>query len=148
MRATASHAAMCVVDNETVPWAPVFNSEDGLRTNIHPRGGFNVLAPSLPLCNSTRVWPIFHYADTPDRLVLLENGWLRHYIDKETGQRHYDYESRLFCMERYIGEKGLEAQMAVVCTPKVRSNLLGRFILETPLADKIKNKHSKMSESP
>lgn len=120
MKATASHAAQCVVDNETVPWAPVFNSEDGLRTNIHPQGGFNVVAPSLPLCNSTRVWPIFHYADTPDRLLLLENGWLRHYIDKEVGQmRHYDYEPRLFCMERYIGETGLEAQMAVVCTPKV-----------------------------
>jgi hypothetical protein len=128
MKSTKQHAAQCVADNTTVQWAPVFNSEDGLRSNIHPRGGFNVLAPSLPLCNSTSVWPIFHYADSQDRLVLLENGWLRHYIDKEAGQRHYDYEPRLFCMERYISENGLEAQMAVVCTPKVCDNFNFNYI--------------------
>ncbi|XP_065338390.1 probable G-protein coupled receptor Mth-like 5 [Cloeon dipterum] len=122
MRSTMDHAAQCVADNETTQWAPVFTSEDGLRTSIHPKGGFNVLAPSLPLCNSTRVWPIFHYFDSEDRLVLLETGWLRHYIDRDMGERHYDYEPRLFCMEKYIGETGLEAQMAVVCAPKVEVN--------------------------
>lgn len=129
MAETAKEAARCAPDNSTLDWAPKFSSEDGLR-NIQIRGGFNIVAPALPNCGPRQQWPIYHYEDSADRLVLMENGWLRHFVHSRHDERHYDYEPRLFCMDRVRLASGDEAQFAVVCNPEtVDIDTQARFLV-------------------
>lgn len=113
---TEKEAAKCTEDNATLSWAPLFSSEDGLQVQV--RGGFNIVYAALPNCGARQQWPIYHYADSADRLVLMENGWLRHFVHSRHDERHYDYEPHLFCMDRVRLSSGGEAQFAVVCNPE------------------------------
>jgi G protein-coupled receptor Mth (Methuselah protein) len=129
---TDKEAAQCIEDNSTLTWAPIFSSEDGLKTNVQVRGGFNIVAGALPNCGARQQWPIYHYADSADRLVLMENGWLRHFVHARHrhDERHYDYEPRLFCMDRVHLPSGDEAQFAVVCNPEtIDDETEARFIV-------------------
>ncbi|CAG2055355.1 unnamed protein product [Timema podura] len=94
----------------------------------------------IPECGSRQQWPIYHYPGSQDRLSLLPNGRLRHYIShhesddvggtlpvegKEEHQRYYyEYELGTYCLDKteVVQDKKLEAQYAVVCAPEVTPN--------------------------
>lgn len=86
-------------------------------------------------------WPIYHFATSQDKLILLENGHLRHYIrvpddsddeafnmkhmihnedEDEEKPRFYDYEPGHYCMDKAVltKENNSQAQFAMVCHPQ------------------------------
>ncbi|KAF4519033.1 hypothetical protein B566_EDAN001618 [Ephemera danica] len=115
---TENEAARCRPDNSTSSWSPVFSSEDGMRDNIQLRGGFNIVEAALPDCGARQQWRVYEYPGSSDRLVLLENGRLRHFVHSKHDQRHYDYEPHLFCMDHVKLVSESSAQFAIVCHPE------------------------------
>lgn len=64
-----------------------------------------------PDCGSTQQWRILHYTNSIDRLILLPNGKLRHYIYHRTSEsnfditdedliRNYDYDHGQYCLDK------------------------------------------------
>jgi G protein-coupled receptor Mth (Methuselah protein) len=108
----------CVHGNETDTgvWSPMFTGEDG-QSNVQ-LPGFKLII-GLPQC-PRQLWSIFHYSGSHDRLVLLPNGILRHYVTHPEGveitqendllqehqneegdiQWHYDYRQGSYCLDK------------------------------------------------
>lgn len=92
----------------------------------------------MPHCGPLQLWPIYHYQNSADKLVLLPDGKLRHYIkdpenvDDTFHMKHltdndpdlvrpmfYDYQPGQYCMDKAINTRDkLEAQFARVCNPE------------------------------
>lgn len=67
-----------------------------------------------PDCHSTQKWEVLHYAGSVDRLILLPNGKLRHYVYQHTEEhndydvkpvdeeltRFHDYEPGQYCLDK------------------------------------------------
>lgn len=117
-----------------VAWKPVFTGYNG-QGNVQV-SDYKFLV-GTPECGPIQQWPIYHYPDSADKLVLLPDGKMRHYIkdpddhddtfhvkhlheDPDTEQpMYYDYESGQYCMDKAINSKdGHQAQYAVVCNPE------------------------------
>ncbi|XP_069675216.1 probable G-protein coupled receptor Mth-like 5 [Periplaneta americana] len=124
----------CVDVNETHTglWSPMFTGEDG-QSNLQ-LSGFKLVI-GIPHCQR-QLWPIYHYQDSPDRLVLLQNGVLRHYVshpdsitvwENDLLQKHhnkdgdtlwyFDYKQGTYCMDRGVLD-GKELELAIVCDPE------------------------------
>nr|CAD7445578.1 unnamed protein product [Timema bartmani] len=124
-------------DSDIEPWTPMFTSEKGHDNIQVPAFKFVI---GIPECGPRQQWPIYHYPGSQDRLSLLPNGRLRHYIShhesddvggtlpvegKEEHQRYYyEYELGTYCLDKteVVQDKKLEAQYAVVCAPEVTPN--------------------------
>lgn len=96
----------------------------------------------MPDCGPLQLWPIYHYKNSADKLVLLPDGKLRHYIkdpddvDDRFHERHlsdddpdlerpmfYDYQPGHYCMDKAVNTKDkLEAHFAMVCNPERANN--------------------------
>ncbi|PSN56907.1 putative G-protein coupled receptor Mth-like 5 [Blattella germanica] len=106
----------CTKSNET-KWKPMFMAEDGT-SNIQIPGFKTIIG--IPQCGSRQAWPIYHYQDSNDKLMLLPNGILRHlishhkdialtqdhdllteHLDKD-GETHwyYDYQPGTYCLDK------------------------------------------------
>lgn len=91
-------------------------------------------------------WPIYHYPNSADKLVLLPDGTLRHYVkdpeshddsfhvkhlnEEDQDAEHpmyYDYAQGQYCMDKAIDTKepkdGGQAQFAMVCNPERSKNI-------------------------
>lgn len=108
----------CVHGNETDTelWSPMFTGEDG-QSNVQLPGFTFIFG--IPKC-PRQPWSIYHYSDSHDRLVLLPNGVLRHYVTHPDGveviqendllqehqnedgdtQWHYDYQQGSYCLDK------------------------------------------------
>uniref|UniRef100_A0A1B0FJ82 G-protein coupled receptors family 2 profile 2 domain-containing protein n=1 Tax=Glossina morsitans morsitans TaxID=37546 RepID=A0A1B0FJ82_GLOMM len=126
----------CTQVNEIDYFRPVFTSYKG-EHNVSVKYKFVI---GLPACGSTQSWPICHYQGSPDKLVLLEDGKLRHYTitqeEKEEDQHieysddeqfddthkplFYDYPQGQYCIERAVSTTGNHRQIlyASVCLAK------------------------------
>ncbi|XP_031634122.1 probable G-protein coupled receptor Mth-like 5 [Contarinia nasturtii] len=121
-------------------WSPIFTGYDG-KANAQVPGGF-WFAIGLPACSQTQVWPIYYYPGSRDRLALLPDGTLRHFIQKpedDVGDAFisdsdkleeimlHDYPQGQYCMDKAIskkGEKSIEnpSEFAMVCAPEKQSD--------------------------
>lgn len=122
-------------------WDPVFTGYNG-QDNVQV-GDFKFVIGS-PDCGPLQLWPIFHYPNSADKLVLLPDGKLRHYIkdpeslddtfhvkhmneeDHEDEEKplYYDYQQGHYCMDKSINTKdeGSQAHFAMVCNPERANN--------------------------
>ncbi|CAA9995322.1 unnamed protein product [Nesidiocoris tenuis] len=93
-----------------------------------PRGMRFHVVTGMPVCGPRQPWHVFHNAS--DRLVLLEDGSLRHFIVDEPDlpddeidierHLHHDYAEGLYCREKHVDSlTGQVTQFAVVCAPEV-----------------------------
>ncbi|KAK9497818.1 hypothetical protein O3M35_003737 [Rhynocoris fuscipes] len=112
----------CKFTNETdeQSWKPVF-----FGNGPHPES--YKLEIGIPVCLRRQKWPIYH--NGTDRLVMLSDGTLRHYIihdpeipdydlDEET--LFYEYKQGFYCMDKKVDSKtGVVLKLAIVCVPKV-----------------------------
>lgn len=117
----------CKLVNETEheEWSPVFTSVDG---KDNAQVDFKLVIGE-PDCGSTQQWRILHYTNSIDRLILLPNGKLRHFIyhhpedsnfdiTDEDLIRNYDYNPGQYCLDKgFNSENKLVSQYALVCTP-------------------------------
>lgn len=125
-------------DTGVSAWKPRFTAEDGTDPPSQPY--FKITIGS-PLCERQQLWPIYSYAGSSDRLLLLPSGRLRHYArDKESlgsetmydrskyletlehlthpdEPRFYDYLYDEYCIDKAILEDEREATFSLVCTP-------------------------------
>ncbi|XP_063231397.1 probable G-protein coupled receptor Mth-like 5 isoform X1 [Bacillus rossius redtenbacheri] len=119
-------------ESDSEVWNPVFSSESG-QDNVQVP--LFRLVIGQPECGARLKWPIFHYPGSQDRLSLLPNGKLRHFISHHEhdskgadvelsqlsggdldGQRYHDYDLGLYCLDK-SQEAGQVAQYALVCSP-------------------------------
>lgn len=115
----------------TAVWSPLFTGYDG-EQNVQVKD-FR-FAIGLPDCGPMQMWPIHHYPQSLDKLVLLPDGKLRHFVrnpddDDDFHQKdlidskplYYDYDPGHYCMEKSIRTTGIEnthAEFAMVCSPE------------------------------
>ncbi|KAL0269360.1 UNVERIFIED_CONTAM: hypothetical protein PYX00_007121 [Menopon gallinae] len=125
------------------PWSPIFSSDLG-KHNVQV--DFK-LAYGLPVCTKTQEWLIYQYKNSLDQLILLPNGYLRHYttnkdheaeyedddeddhLNSETVQnnqkRYWDYPQGTYCLDKFqltVENTLIEAQGAIVCSPEMRTS--------------------------
>ncbi|XP_001359641.4 probable G-protein coupled receptor Mth-like 5 isoform X2 [Drosophila pseudoobscura] len=141
----------CQQVNQTDYFQPMFTSYGGDQ-NRPVRFKFII---GIPNCGSMQMWPIYHYAGSSDKLVLLDDGKLRHYTNAEDeaaeqrgvqtdyeddigGRReplYHDYDQGLYCIDRATSSTGEEHVLfAKICLAKKEikwsdSNFLLRKIL-------------------
>ncbi|XP_017062120.1 probable G-protein coupled receptor Mth-like 5 isoform X2 [Drosophila ficusphila] len=141
----------CQQVNETDYFQPMFTSYEG-EQNRQVDYKFVI---GIPNCGSMQMWPIYHYDGSSDKLVLLENGVLRHYTNAEDEQeerhgiqtdyeedlpeshepRYHDYDKGLYCIDRATSSTGEKhALYAKICLARKEikwsdSNFLLRKIL-------------------
>uniref|UniRef100_A0A8D8R3J5 Probable G-protein coupled receptor Mth-like 5 n=1 Tax=Cacopsylla melanoneura TaxID=428564 RepID=A0A8D8R3J5_9HEMI len=118
---------VAVHDNSSVEiWSPIFTEEIGFK----PVKVNYDLVIGLPDCKAKQQWPIYHYHDSSDKLIILPDGQLRHYIFKtgnepslpHSDETFHDFPQGHYCMDKVIAQGGdLDAQFAMVCLPKVTS---------------------------
>lgn len=123
--------SQCVHGNETDTglWSPMFTGEDG-QSNVQLPGPTLVIG--IPQC-PRQLWSIYFYSDSHDRLVLLPNGVLRHYVTHPDGveviqendllqehqneegdtQWHHDYQQGSYCLDKVCQMIGM---YHTVCT--------------------------------
>lgn len=99
--------------NETedgTAWSPIFSDAQG-HDNIQVPFKLRI---GVPECGPRQHFTIYHLPGSPDRLLLLPNGHLRHYFlqysqhggeelweeDISAEQRFYDYEQGLYCLDK------------------------------------------------
>ena len=102
------------VDKDTIPWTPTFSDWTG-KENLNP---FHRIITGIPNCRTREPWLVFQYNqdENPcEKLVLLSDGTLRHYvleqyvvkndsyickdqINEET--RYQDYNISVYCIDR------------------------------------------------
>lgn len=76
------------------------------------------IVSGFPACGTTQEWPVYHYQNSTDRLILLPSGLLRHYTHYEerdeddsvdatqspllpSGERrYYDYPQGTYCLDK------------------------------------------------
>ncbi|XP_055712642.1 probable G-protein coupled receptor Mth-like 5 [Phlebotomus papatasi] len=114
------------------PWAPIFTGYNG-EENVQVAEWRYIIG--LPDCGPLQMWPIYHYITSADKLVLLPDGKMRHFIknsnDADDFHKHiaetddkpmfYDYEPGQYCMDKAVltkGAKTKQAQFAIVCSPE------------------------------
>ncbi|EDV49456.1 probable G-protein coupled receptor Mth-like 5 isoform X2 [Drosophila erecta] len=141
----------CRQVNETDYFQPMFTSYGG-EQNRPVNFKFVI---GIPNCGSMQMWPIYHYAGSSDKLVLLDDGKLRHYTNAENEgeERHgiqsdyeediagsleplyHDYDKELYCIDRATSSTGEENVLfAKICLARKEikwsdSNFLLRKIL-------------------
>lgn len=149
----------CQHVNETglSKWKPRFMTEDGQTLPTQP---YYKLTIGPPVCTQHRqLWPIYSYAGSTDRLVLLPNGILRHYArDKESFEsgskygrskylhilehnahpeepRFYDYMPGEYCIDKAVLEDERESTFSQVCAPKAATDWSNTDILIARIVD-------------
>ncbi|XP_020813667.1 probable G-protein coupled receptor Mth-like 5 isoform X2 [Drosophila serrata] len=141
----------CQYVNETDYFQPMFTSYGG-EQNRHVSFKFVI---GIPNCGSMQMWPIYHYMGSSDKLVLLEDGKLRHYTnaEDEAEERHgiqsdyeediagalepryHDYDHGLYCIDKGTSSTGeKDVLFAKICLARKEikwsdSNFLLRKIL-------------------
>lgn len=93
---------------------PIFTDYNG---NQNDKLKFNFTI-GFPKCNSTQRWPLLQYPNSADKLVLMNDGKLRHYTfegkdqtkkveydemddnDEQTEPFYHDYVQGHYCYER------------------------------------------------
>ncbi|XP_032576959.1 probable G-protein coupled receptor Mth-like 5 isoform X1 [Drosophila sechellia] len=141
----------CHQVNETDYFQPMFTSYGG-EQNRPVNFKFVI---GIPNCGSMQMWPIYHYAGSSDKLVLLDDGRLRHYTnaENEEEERHgiqsdyeediagsleplyHDYDKGLYCIDKATSSTGEENVLfAKICLARKEikwsdSNFLLRKIL-------------------
>lgn len=121
-------------------WSPTFTGYNGQED---VQVGDYKFVIGMPDCGPLQQWPIYHYPNSADKLVLLPDGKLRHYIkdpenhddsfhvkhlndeDQEADKPlYYDYAPGHYCMDKTINSKenSPEAQYAIVCNPERTTN--------------------------
>ncbi|XP_055301144.1 probable G-protein coupled receptor Mth-like 5 [Sitodiplosis mosellana] len=117
-------------------WSPIFTGFDG-KANAQVPGFW--FAVGIPQCSQKQMWPIYYYPTSRDRLALLPDGRLRHYIqnsddddnaafdsdvEKSEETMLYDYAQGQYCMDRAVATKGITypSEFAMVCSPEKESN--------------------------
>ncbi|XP_030376025.1 probable G-protein coupled receptor Mth-like 5 [Scaptodrosophila lebanonensis] len=143
---------VCQQVNETDYFQPMFTSYSGDQ-NMPVHFKFVI---GVPNCGSMQMWPIFHYTGSSDKLVLLDDGRLRHYTnaedeaDEQRGVQtdyeddiaeahkplYHDYEQGQYCLDKAVSTTGAQKQIlfANICLAKKEikwsdSNFLLRKIL-------------------
>uniref|UniRef100_A0A1I8MXH1 G-protein coupled receptors family 2 profile 2 domain-containing protein n=1 Tax=Musca domestica TaxID=7370 RepID=A0A1I8MXH1_MUSDO len=124
--------SVCSQVNESEYFQPMFTSYGG-EHNMPVKFKFVI---GLPACGSMQTWPIYHYQGSPDKLVLLEDGKLRHYTntkeeeesvdyaeqfaDQVSAPLFYDYGRNQYCIDRAISTSGDHRQVlfANICLAK------------------------------
>ncbi|XP_075145336.1 G-protein coupled receptor Mth-like 5 [Haematobia irritans] len=123
--------SVCSQVNKSEYFQPMFTSYGG-EHNMPVKYKFVI---GLPACGSMQTWPIYHYQGSPDKLVLLEDGKLRHYTnanedensdyaeqfgDDESKPLFYDYGRDQYCIDRAISTSGHHRQVlfANICLAK------------------------------
>lgn len=126
--------SVCTIANDT--------NSDTFKPSIKDDNGNDIkfnytFIIGTPKCGSTQIWPIYHYPGSPDELVLLPDGKLRHYargIDKNPNDNddenddneystkeslHYDYAQGQYCLEKAVSNISgyKESLFAKVCSP-------------------------------
>ena len=117
-------------------WDPVFTGYNG-QDNVQV-GDFKFVI-GMPDCGPLQLWPVYHYPESHDKLVLLPDGRLRHYIkdpenhDDSFHVKHlneedqeadtpmfYDYDPGHYCMDKAVNlkENVKQSQFAMVCNPE------------------------------
>lgn len=85
-------------------------------TTLFPPGFKPVKVPyelviGLPDCKAKQQWPIYHYPGSSDKLIILPDGQLRHYIFKTAGsepslphssETYYDFPQGHYCMDKVM----------------------------------------------
>ncbi|XP_039491440.1 probable G-protein coupled receptor Mth-like 5 isoform X2 [Drosophila santomea] len=141
----------CLQVNETNYFQPMFTSYGG-EQNRPVNFKFVI---GIPNCGSMQMWPIYHYAGSSDKLVLLDDGKLRHYTNAENegDERrgiqsdyeediagsleplYHDYEKNMYCIDKATSSTGEENVLfAKICLARKEikwsdSNFLLRKIL-------------------
>ncbi|XP_070072456.1 probable G-protein coupled receptor Mth-like 5 isoform X2 [Drosophila takahashii] len=141
----------CQQVNETDYFQPMFTSYGG-EQNRPVKFKFVI---GIPNCGSMQMWPIYHYTGSSDKLVLLDDGRLRHYTnaENEEEERHgiqsdyeedvagsleplyHDYDKGLYCIDRATSSTGEQHVLfAKICLARKEikwsdSNFLLRKIL-------------------
>uniref|UniRef100_A0A6P4E612 Probable G-protein coupled receptor Mth-like 5 isoform X1 n=1 Tax=Drosophila rhopaloa TaxID=1041015 RepID=A0A6P4E612_DRORH len=141
----------CQQVNKTDYFHPVFTSNGG-KQNTAALFKFVI---GIPNCGSMQMWPIYHYDGSSDKLVLLEDGKLRHFTnaEHESEERHgiqsdyeediadtmeplyHDYDNGLYCIDRATSSTGeKQVLFAKICLARKEikwsdSNFLLRKIL-------------------
>ncbi|XP_043653177.1 probable G-protein coupled receptor Mth-like 5 isoform X1 [Drosophila teissieri] len=141
----------CQQVNETDYFQPMFTSYGG-EQNRPVNFKFVI---GIPNCGSMQMWPIYHYAGSSDKLVLLDDGRLRHYTNAENegDERrgiqsdyeedigvsleplYHDYDKGLYCIDKTTSSTGEENVLfAKICLARKEikwsdSNFLLRKIL-------------------
>ncbi|KAJ6639547.1 putative G-protein coupled receptor Mth-like 5 [Pseudolycoriella hygida] len=122
----------CTTVNSTSGlWQPIFTGYDG-RDNVQV--GEFWFAVGVPDCGPMQMWPVYHYQTSRDKLNLLPDGKLRHYIknpydeddfhekhlEKDATPLYYDYEQGQYCMDKAVSTTEIQsvAQFAMVCSPE------------------------------
>ncbi|XP_055384836.1 probable G-protein coupled receptor Mth-like 5 [Condylostylus longicornis] len=120
---------LCVIANDTDigQYVPTF-------VNNHNNVGYTFLIGN-PTCGSNQIWPVFDYHGGSDKLVLLEDGRLRHYTlrlnnattdhfnitdENESTSRYYDYVQGQYCIDKGILSNGTTKEyiFAKICSPR------------------------------
>ncbi|XP_041674703.1 probable G-protein coupled receptor Mth-like 5 isoform X2 [Drosophila eugracilis] len=141
----------CQQVNESDYFQPMFTSYGGEK-DISTKFKFVI---GIPNCGSMQMWPIYHYTGSSDKLVLLEDGKLRHYTNAENEEAeshgiqsdyeediagsleplYHDYDKGLYCIDRATSSTGQEHVLfAKICLARKEikwsdSNFLLRKIL-------------------
>ncbi|XP_037817005.1 probable G-protein coupled receptor Mth-like 5 [Lucilia sericata] len=127
--------SVCSQVNESEYFQPMFTSYNG-EHNMPVKFKFVI---GLPACGSMQTWPIYHYQGSADKLVLLDDGKLRHYTNtadeasdpsmndygdeelaEESKPYFYDYGRDQYCIDRAISTNGDQRQVlfANICLAK------------------------------
>ncbi|XP_037949507.1 probable G-protein coupled receptor Mth-like 5 isoform X2 [Teleopsis dalmanni] len=137
----------CTQVNESEQFQPIFTSYNG-DPNMPVNFKFVI---GIPACGSMQTWRI-NYPGSTDKLVLLEDGKLRHYtnteeeeydqskfedeFDEDNQPLYHDYAQGQYCIDKAISTKGDYRQIlyAKICLAKKEiqwtdSNFLLRKIL-------------------
>jgi G protein-coupled receptor Mth (Methuselah protein) len=128
--------------NETKPWRPEFQSEDGYEGAKPAKEPKYLVKYGPPRCRANEnQWEVYYYPDSPDTLVMLTSGKLRHYIpdqvdevekakemygmeflepeDVQAKAIHYDYPFGHYCADKAIFTKShVVATYAKICVPR------------------------------
>lgn len=128
--------------NGTQLWRPEFEAEDSYEGARPVQPPAYQLKFGQPRCRSSETqWEVYHYPSSPDKLVMLTSGKLRHYIpdqvdevqkakemygmeflepeDVQAKAIHYDYPFGHYCADRAVLTKDhLVVMYAKICVPR------------------------------
>ncbi|XP_032589716.1 probable G-protein coupled receptor Mth-like 5 isoform X1 [Drosophila mojavensis] len=129
----------CQQVNQTDYFEPMFTSYSGDQNR--PVAHFKFVI-GLPNCGNKQMWPVLDYVGSYDKLVLLDDGKLRHYTntedeaDEQRGvqtdydedlaeaqkPRFYDYEQGQYCLDKAISPEHKHSLFAHICLARKENN--------------------------
>ncbi|XP_060647059.1 probable G-protein coupled receptor Mth-like 5 isoform X2 [Drosophila nasuta] len=129
----------CQQVNETDYFEPMFTSYGGDQNRNVAQFKFVI---GMPNCGSKQMWPVLDYLGSYDKLVLLDDGKLRHYTNAEDESderrgvqsdydedmveankpRYYDYELGQYCLDKAISPEHKHSLFAHICLAKKESS--------------------------